>query len=145
MVTIEQVQEARRQIINVNLNNVNFEVYPTRSAMVIKAWARERGGGVAQQYGSNAFMKLNEKYTLYIGDRYSKDNMCKGAGMSVWDVAVPQQWLDQPANKKKWQAGEWAVWSYDGKNRTFGAPVWKSEIMRNVKKNILSVIKTRAR
>jgi hypothetical protein len=141
MATIEQVIEARRHIINVNINGVDFEVYPVKDALVVKAWARARGGGVAQQYSSQAFLKLNEKYTLFIGDRYSKDHICKGAGMQVWDVAVPQPWLDQPVNKKKWQSGEWAVWSYDGKNRNFGAPVWKSEVFRNLKKNILAALK----
>ena len=142
MVTVDQAKKAYELSFSVTVNGKRFTVYPTRAAMVLKAYAREKERqGLHSQYYGDAFLKLNDKYMLYLGSSYSKDDVCKGAGMGTWDVAVPHQWQMQPGNLSKIKSGEWAVWGYDGKDSTFGRPVWRTEVFRNLKKNILSAMR----
>ena len=102
------------------------------------------------------FLKTHPKSARHIGEAYrqlipgywfnmhefnNKDVLCKLAGMEkigVWDVAVPQQWLDQTENKKRWKSGDWAVWFYPktGNDRTFGRPVWSKQVWAAVLKQL---------
>lgn len=106
----------------------------------MKAFGKRVGNNTGYADG---WIPLNAQYQLHLGNNYSKDDVCKAAGMKVWDVAVPWEWHKQPENLKKIKSGEWAVWSYDGNNRTFGAPAWRTEIFQHMKKNILTVLKRR--
>ncbi len=140
---LESAQKAYKEAITVTLHGKPFTVYPTRAAMVMKAYSRTKPRGSRSQYDPNNWLKLNDKYQLLLGNGwgYNKEDVCTGAGMKVFDTAVPQQWLDRPENMNKWRDGEWAVWSYDGKDRSFGRPVWKTEVFRNLKKNLLAALR----
>ena len=138
---LSRAQEAYKEFIKVTLNGVEFTIAPTRIAMTMKMYARSKPGNSRSQYDSENWITLNDKFVLFTGFGINKDDLCKGAGMKVFDVAVPEPWLKQPENLKKWKSGEWCVWSYDGKDRIFGKPVWRTEIMRNLKRNILSALR----
>lgn len=136
--TVDRLEDAYRLFRHVKLNGVTFEVAPNRAVSVMKAAGRKYQG---MRYKYDTWMRLNDQYSLHLGRMYDKRDICKGAGMEVFDVAVPQPWLDQPENLKRWKSGNWAVWSYDGKNRTFGAPVWSTEVFRVLKKNLLRAMR----
>ena len=57
------------------------------------------------------------------------------------DFAVPQSWLNEPANKRKWQSGDRAVWSYEGtRYRMSGRPIFDSQAW----KKLAGIIKRRS-
>jgi hypothetical protein len=136
----EEVQAAHKKSFYITVNGAKLEIYPAESATVMKAFGKRVGNNTGYAEG---WIPLNAQYQLHLGNNYSKDDVCKAAGMKVWDVAVPWEWHKQPENMKKIKSGEWAVWSYDGNNRTFGAPAWRTEIFQHMKKNILTILKKR--
>ena len=136
----EEVQQAVKHLIHLNVNGAKLTVAPAKVAMVMQAFGKRVGNNSGYNHG---WVPLNAGYQLHLGDMYSKEDVCKAAGMKTFDVAVPHDWLSRPENMKKWKAGEWAVWSYDGKNKTFGAPVWRTEVFQHMKKNVLVVLKKR--
>ena len=134
----DEVQEAVKHLIYVTVNGAKLTVAPTRAAKVMQAFGKRVGNNSGYNHG---WIPLNAKYQLHLGDRYSKDDVCKAAGMKVWDVAVPHDWHSRPENLKKFKEGEWAVWGYDGKDRTFGRPVWRTEVFKRMIPNILAKLK----
>ncbi len=91
-------------------------------------------------------IKLSGGKHLYIGNK-GRGQLYKAAGYDVnqIDFAVPEPWLDIPENLKRWKSGDRAVWSYNGKARTFGEPVWDSEMLSKLKKLVNSRLKARKR
>lgn len=134
----EEVQAAVKQLIYVSVNGVKLAVAPAHAAKVMQAFGKRVGNYSGYNQG---WVPLNAKYQLHLGNSYSKDDVCKAAGMKVFDVAVPHDWHNQPENLKKFKAGEWAVWGYDGKDRIFGRPVWRTEIFQRMKANLLAKLK----
>ena len=139
-VTSEKVEAASKQMIEVSVNGAHFMVAPTRAALVLKAFGRAVGHNTKWKSGYTEWLTLNDKYQLFVHN-LNKNDFCKGAGMNTYDVAVPEDWLRRPENLKKWKAGEWAVWGYDGKDARFGRPVWRTEIILNLKRNILAALR----
>jgi hypothetical protein len=90
------------------------------------------------------YFPLGNSWYLFLGNA-NRSDLCKAAGLKVFDVAVPQPWLDKPENLKRWKSGNWAVWSYDGRYRTFGNPVWSTEVFRKVKAGLLKKMDKRQR
>jgi hypothetical protein len=118
-----------RQIV---LNGVKLTVY---HGTLLSSNARYFRKGERE----NEYMPLGNGWYLSLRT-IDRNKLCEAAGLKVFDVAVPQPWLDQPQNLKRWKSGNWAVWSYDGKYRTFGNPVWSTEVYRKVKAGLVKAI-----
>lgn len=62
------------------------------------------------------------------------DKLAKAAGLKVFDLALPQPWVQ----KEYWDKGQptpWAVWCYD-QNKIFGSPVFAAEMLQKIAKMV---------
>lgn len=95
-----------------------------------------RNSMAKQTLNNEDFRPLGGGKYLYTAS-FGREKLYKAAGydLNKIDFAVPQSWLNEPANHKRFYGGrDRAVWSYESKNNRFGGgPVWDTEAWRKLK------------
>jgi hypothetical protein len=111
--------------------NVHGKTIHYMSARLIKAYKDD--DPYSFEKDKHQYIKVNPYWYAFIG-HINRSEFADIAGLKVFDMAVPQDWFDAHFAEIKKRGG--VLWSYDGKCKTFGCPIFWDQVYHEAIKTL---------